>query len=160
MKNYTNEEILFSGCPGCAFAKHEFELPCGMAYENDNFTVAQDWGLPIEGFFIVSPKRHVERLIELTNDERNAMFDVVNKTIKILIDNDICDRFEIIIEEKDNKHLHVWILPRHKWMLDLVGKIIDNIKTIKEYAKTNFRNEEVYERINSITKIVKDNLQD
>ena len=56
MKNYANEEISYNGCPGCAYAKHEFELPCGMAYENNNFTMSQDWELPIEGFYIVSPK--------------------------------------------------------------------------------------------------------
>ena len=57
MKNYANEEISYRGCPGCAYAKHEFELPCKMAYENDNFTLSQDWELPIEGFLIVSPKK-------------------------------------------------------------------------------------------------------
>ena len=35
MKNYKNEEIVFNGCPGCAYANHEFTLPCGMAYENE-----------------------------------------------------------------------------------------------------------------------------
>ena len=116
MKNYANEEISYNGCPGCAYSKHEFELPCGMAYENDNFTLSQDWELPIEGFLIVSPKRHIEKLSELTDDERNEMFDIVNKTIKILRENSVCDRFEIIFEEKENRHLHVWIMPRHKWM--------------------------------------------
>lgn len=157
MKNYANEDISFTGCPGCAYAKHEFVLPCGMAYENDNFTLSQDWELPIEGFLIVSPKRHIEKLIELTDNERNEMFDIVNKTIKILRENNVCDRFEIIFEEKENRHLHVWIMPRHKWMTELVDDIIDNIGTILEYAKSNFRSENVYERINSITKIVKEN---
>ena len=156
MKNYANEEILFSGCPGCAYAKHEFELPCKMAFENDNFTLSQDWELPIEGFLIVSPKRHIEKLSELTDNERNEMFDIVNKAIKILRENNVCDRFEIIFEEKENRHLHVWIMPRHKWMTELVDDIIDNIGTILEYAKNNFRNKDVYERINNITKIVKE----
>ena len=132
MKSYTNEIIVFNGCPGCAYAKHEFELPCGMAYENDNFTLSQDWELPIEGFLI-------------------------DKTIKILRENDVCDRFEIIFEEKENRHLHVWIMPRHEWMTRLVDDIIDNIGVILEYAKTNFRNKDVYERINNITKLVKEN---
>ena len=156
MKNYANEEISYRGCPGCAYAKHEFELPCGMAYENDNFTLSQDWELPIEGFLIVSPKRHIEKLSELTDNERNEMFDIVNKTIKILRENNVCDRFEIIFEEKENRHLHVWIMPRHKWMTELVDDIIDNIGTILEYAKSNFRSENVYAKINNITKIVKE----
>lgn len=157
MVNYKNEEIKFTGCPGCAYANHEFTLPCGMAYENDNFTLSQDWELPIEGFFIVSPKRHIEKLIELTDNERNEMFDIVNKTIKVLRDNNVCDRFEVIFEEKENRHLHVWIMPRYSWMYNLVDDIIDHIGTILDYAKNNYRNEEVYEKINNINKIVKDN---
>ena len=159
MISYANEEIKFSGCPGCAYAKHEFELPCGMAYENENFTLSQDWELPIDGFLIVSPKRHIEKLSELTDEERNEMFDIVNKTIKILRDNNVCDRFEIIFEEKENRHLHVWIMPRHQWMSELVDDIIDHVGTILDYAKNNFKSEEVYEKINKITKIVKDNFE-
>lgn len=34
MINYCNEKINFNGCPACAYANHEFDLPCGMAYEN------------------------------------------------------------------------------------------------------------------------------
>lgn len=157
MINYANEEVKYTGCPGCAYAKHEFVLPCGMAYENEKFTLSQDWELPIEGFMIVSPKRCVEKLSDLTREERIEMFDITDKTIKILRENNICDRFEVIFEEKENRHLHVWIMPRHKWMAELVGDIIDNIGTILEYAKSNFRNEETYQRIKEITNIVKNN---
>ena len=157
MISYANEEIKYSGCPGCAYAKHEFALPCGMAYENESFTLSQDWELPIEGFFIVSPKRHVEKLSELTDNERNEMFDIVNKTIKILRENSICDRFDIIFEEKENRHFHIWLMPRHTWMKDLVDDIIENVGTVLEYAKKNFRSKAVYDRINDITKIVKEN---
>ena len=157
MINYANQEVEYNGCPGCAYAKHEFILPCGMAYENEKFTLSQDWELPIEGFMIVSPKRCVEKLSDLTREERIEMFDITDKTIKILRENNICDRFEVIFEEKENRHLHVWIMPRHKWMAELVGDIIDNIGTILEYAKSNFRNEETYQRIKEITNIVKDN---
>ena len=156
MINYANEEIVVSGCPGCAYANHDFKLPCGMAYENEKFTLSQDWELPIEGFFIVSPKQHIEKLSELTDDERNEMFDIVNKTIKILREENVCDGFEIIFEEREKKHLHVWIMPRHKWMRDLFDDIVDNIGTTFEYAKNNYKSEDVYENINRITKIVRD----
>ena len=129
----------------------------GMAYENDRFTLSQDWELPIQGFFIVSPKRHIEKLCELTKDERNEMFEIVDKTVKILRDNKICERFDYIFEEKENRHLHVWILPRYNWMNKIVNDIIDNIGIILEYAKTNFRNDENYEEIKRISDIVKNN---
>ena len=157
MISYNNKEIIFKGCPGCAYGKHEFNLECGMAYENDRFTLSQDWELPIQGFFIVSPKRHIEKLCELTKDERNEMFEIVDKTVKILRDNKICERFDYIFEEKENRQLHVWILPRYNWMNKIVNDIIDNIGIILEYAKTNFRNDENYEEIKRISDIVKNN---
>mgnify|MGYP003571525241 CR=1 FL=1 len=160
MISYANEEIKFNGCPGCAYARHKFELPCGMAYENANFTLSQDWELPIEGFLIVSPKKHIKKLSELTDNERNEMFCIVNQTINILREHNICDKFEIIFEEKENRHLHVWIMPRYEWMINLFGSIIENIGPVLEYAKTNFRNEKVYEKIDYITKIIKENFKE
>ncbi len=125
MISYENKEIEIKGCPGCAYAKHQFDLPCGIAYENERFILSQDWEVPILGFFIVSPKKHIEKLEELTKNERDEMFDIVDKTIKTLRENNICDR------------------------------IIKNIGTILDYAKKNFRTRDVYEQINQITKIVK-----
>ena len=87
MINYANQEVHFTGCPGCAYARHEFELPCGMAYENDRFTLSQDWELPIPGFFIVTPKRCIDTLSELTKEERDEMFEITDRTIKILREN-------------------------------------------------------------------------
>ena len=158
MINYANEKVEFNGCPGCAYGKHEFSLPCGMAYENERFTLSQDWELPIEGFLVVSPKRCVEKFDELTDEERIEIFDIINKTVKILRNNNICDRFNIVFEEKENRHFHIWIMPRHKWMEELVGDIIDNIGVIFKYAKENFRNENTYQQIQEITNIIKKEL--
>ena len=130
-----------------------------MAYENDLLTLSQDWELPIEGFFVVAPKRHVERFNELTSEERNKMYDIVDKTIKVLRDNNICDRFNVICEEKENVHFHIWIMPRHDWMVKLVGNVMGNIKVVFDYAKTNYRTKEVYENIDKINKIVRDYLR-
>ena len=137
MISYANEEIKFDGCPACAYSNHEFSLPCGMAYENDKFTLSQDWELPIQGFFVVSPKKCIEKFEELDADEKVEMFDIVDRTIKILRENNVCDRFDVIFEEKEDRHFHVWIMPRHKWMSDLVGDIIDNVGQVFEYAKNS-----------------------
>ncbi len=153
--NYINEEVYFEGCPGCAYARHEFELPCSMAYENDRFTLSQDWELPIPGFMIASPKRCVEKFCELTDEEKVEIFKIVDKTILILRNNNVCDRFNVIFEEKENRHFHIWILPRHKWMSDICDDIMENIGKIFEYAKANFRTEDNYIKINEVSQIVK-----
>ena len=47
-------------------------------------SVSQDWKLPIPGFLVVSPKRHVEKFNELSENERIEIFNIVNKTIEIM----------------------------------------------------------------------------
>ena len=155
MINYAGEEIKHEGCPGCAYGKHDFSLPCGMAYENERFTLSQDWELPIPGFMVLSPKKHIEKLEDFLKEERDEMFDIVNKTIKILRKNSICDRFEIILEEKENRHIHVWIMPRYNWMKEICDDIIDNIGLIFDYAKNNLRSKEVNKEIKRVTQIIK-----
>lgn len=155
MINYANENVGFKGCPGCAYAKHEFVLPCGMAYENEKFTLSQDWELPIPGFFIVSPKKCIEKFEELNTEEKIEIFEIVDKTIKVLRKNNICDRFNVIFEEKENRHFHVWIMPRYNWMSELVGDIIDNVGEVFEYAKKNMRTTKNYNTIKEITELLK-----
>lgn len=159
MINYANQEVKYNGCPGCAFANHEFTLPCGMAYENERFTLAQDWELPIQGFFVLSPKRCIEKFSELTEQERIEAYELINKTITILRENNICDRFNVLFEEKANRHFHIWIMPRHQWMEEVAEDHIDHIGKIFAYAKENFRTDDNYEKINKISAIVKNNIQ-
>lgn len=151
---YDNKEIEYKGCPGCAFANHEFAVTAGMAYEDDEFTISQDWEIPIPGFYIISPKRHVSKLSELTNDERNRMFELANMVVSILRENNICEYYDYIFEEKNNRHLHVWLLPRYEWMKEISGDIIGHIDDIFEYARNNMKTESNYEQINEITKII------
>ena len=133
MLNYANEEIKYTGCPACAYANHEFTLPCGIAYEDEKYILSQDWVLPIKGFFILSIKKHIRRFDELTKEERNEMFDIVEKTISILRKHNICGKFDVIFEE-DCGHFHIWIMPRYDWMKDLGDNITGNINNIFEYA--------------------------
>ena len=100
MVNYANELIEFEGCPGCAYHRHEFTLPCGMAYENELINMSQDWKLPIPGFFVITPNRHVEVFSELTEEERNEIFKIASITIQVMRENKICDAYNVIFEEK------------------------------------------------------------
>lgn len=154
MISYDNKEIKFDGCPGCAYAKHEFDLSCGMVYEDDEFTLSQDWELPIPGFMIVSPKKHIVNLEELSKEQRDDMFDLVDETISILRKNNICEKFNVIFEEK--RHFHIWIMPRYEWMNEITNKsIMENIGVIFEYAKENLKNNDTFEQIQEITDILK-----
>ena len=154
MIDYSGKEIKYSGCPGCAYANHEFDLDCGMAYENQKFTLSHDWELPIYGFFVICPKRHVEYFSDLSTQEQNEMFNIADKTIKILKLLDVCDEFNLILEEKKNRHLHLWIMPRHQIFKDLFGDITDNIGKIFDYAIKNWKTQDNIQKINALSQRV------
>ena len=159
MLSYNKKTITYARCPGCEYGRTEFHLDCGMAYENEIFTLSQDFELPIPGFMIVAPKRHIEMLSELTDEERNEMFSIVDKAVKIMRANHICERFDYIFEEKENRHLHVWLLPRYEWMNECTDEIIANLGAISDYALENFRNDDKYREIERITRIVRNGFQ-
>lgn len=159
MIHYAGGKVSYDGCPACAYAKHVFTLPCGMAYENELVTMSQDWELPIPGFMVVSPQRHVEELCELKALEREAVWEMVNRTMVILKCNGICQHFNIIMEEKSGIHFHVWIMPRYPWMIEKFGNPTKNIAKVFSYAKENLRTKENFKEIDRITKIVRDNLK-
>ena len=158
--DYAGNEIKeFEGCLSCAYVNHKFSLPAGMAFENDMFTLSQDWELPITGFYVVTPKRHVENLCELTDDERNAMFKLVNETVKILKTCGVCKFYNIFFEEKPTSHLHVWIMPRHDWMKELFGNPTKQIRNVFDYAKANLRTPDTFKKIKEITNTLKSELK-
>lgn len=156
MIDYAGNEIKkIDGCLSCAYVNHKFSLPAGTAFENDMFTLSQDWELPICGFYVVTPKKHMENLCEFTDDERNAMFKLVNETIKILKNAGVCKFYNIIFEEKPTSHLHVWIMPRHGWMKELFGNPTKQIRKVFDYAKANLRTQETFQKIEEITNMLK-----
>ena len=155
--SYSGEEIAFEGCPACEYKDHIFSSKCGMAYEDELFTLSQDWELPIPGFFVVSPKKHIEKFCELTSDEKIKIFEIVDKCMLILRENNICYNYNVIFEEKPGIHFHIWIMPRHDWMDKEFGNPTKRIADVFEYAKHNFRGPKDLEYINRINEIVRSN---
>ena len=74
-------------------------------------------------------------------------------------ENKICDEFNVIFEEKQKRHFHVWIMPRHERMSKICNNITQNIGLIFDYAKNNFRNENIYNKIDEAVSITKEQLK-
>ena len=155
IKDVAGVEQELNGCMGCEIAKGNLKPFGGMLYKDNQFTITQDVELPINGFIIISTVRHIEKFTELTDDERINLTNLINKTLNILRTNNVAEEFNIILEEKHNYHFHVWLMPRHKWMLEKFGKVLKNIKPIQEYALENMRTKENLEQIEQTCKILK-----
>lgn len=109
----TGRKIEF-GCMSCDISEHKLVPPGGMIYEDGFVTLAADVEVPIEGFIILAPKRHVLGLNDLTSKERYHITEVLNEAIKALKELGIAETVNVVQEE--HRHMHIWILPNHEWM--------------------------------------------
>ena len=71
-------------CLSCSINDGTLKPFGGILYRSKSFVVSQDFELPINGFIIISPIRHVCFLNELENDELSEFMLLTNKVIKIL----------------------------------------------------------------------------
>lgn len=62
------------------------------------------------------------------------------------------------MEEKAGYHFHVWLMPRHKWMIEKFGKVLKNIKAIQDYAILNMKTQKNFDKIKNTCELVKKEL--
>ena len=68
-KDITGRTIEYD-CMSCDIANHKLVPPGGMIYEDDIVTLAGDVEVPLVGFIILAPKRHVTSLEELASGRK------------------------------------------------------------------------------------------
>ncbi len=155
VKNLKGENFKVEKCLGCEIANKKLPVVGGLIYESKNFAIAQDFELPINGFLIIFSKRHVEEYTELTDDERLELASLINSTLTGLKKFKVAKEYNIILEEKQNYHFHVWLMPRHTWMIEKFGKVLKNIQSIFDYSLNNLRTTENFEQIEKTCEQIK-----
>jgi len=155
IKDLTGKEQTLNGCLGCEIANKNLIPFGGILYKDKYFTITQDFELPIDGFIVISTIKHIEKFTDLTNDERITLINLINKTLSILRENKVAEEFNIILEEKQGYHFHIWLMPRHKWMIEKFGKVLKNIKQIQDYSLDNLRTKENIDKIAQTCNILK-----
>jgi len=99
-------------CPFCDVAGHIID-------ENDFANVIFSNPRLTEYHLLIIPKRHVEKPWELTKNERQAIFDLILKWQKFIIDHiatgcDVRENYRPFLPQSKTKvdHLHYHLLPR------------------------------------------------
>lgn len=155
IEDLTGQQHELNVCLGCEIINGNLTPFGGVLYKDKEFAVTQDYELPINGFIIISTVRHIEKFTELNDSERVNLTNLINKTLNILRSNNVAEEFNIILEEKKGIHFHIWLMPRHKWMIEKFGKVMKNIKPIQDYALKNMKTEETFKQIENTCKILK-----
>ena len=106
-----------SHCPFCDVAKHDVTKRIinenGLAFViRDSFPVA-------EGHTLIIPKRHVASFFEITNEERQALLDLLDQAKKDLDQKLIPAAYNIGINDgiaagQTVPHLHIHLIPRYE----------------------------------------------
>ena len=106
-----------SHCPFCDIAKHDGTKRIikenGLAFViRDSFPVA-------EGHTLIIPKRHVASFFEITNEERQALLDLLDQAKKDLDQKLIPAAYNIGINDgiaagQTVPHLHIHLIPRYE----------------------------------------------
>lgn len=110
-------------------------FPNEIVLTTDNFVVAQDWEVPIVGFFILSTKRKIRSIAEFTEEEA-VEFGVLIKRIRGAMGEVLKIEDVYLFQNEDSVHgFHLWLFPRHDWMKDF-GIKIESVRPIMQHAQS------------------------
>ncbi len=129
-------------------------FPNELVFESINFTIHQDWEVPIPGFFIVAPKRAIRTLDEFTEEEVIEYILLIRRLrsgMKEIIK--IHDVY--FFQNEDTKHnFHLWVFPRYDWM-EQFGRKIESVRPIMNYAKQHMLDEKTFGLVRGYVKKMK-----
>lgn len=110
-------------------------FPDEVILTTDNFIIAQDWEVPIAGFFILSTKRQVRSIAEFT-DQEAAEFGPLIKQVRRAMSDVLHIKDVYLFQNEDSVHgFHLWLFPCHEWMKDF-GTKIESVRPIMQHAQS------------------------
>lgn len=131
-------------CIGCALQNGELKRVGEKVGETKSFDVEQDFETPIPGFMIISSKKHIKGIEDLSESERKEFIDLLYNVRKAMT-SALGVEYAHIIQKEDTfiarSHFHVWLFPRYDWMKQF-GDKISSVTSIIEYARKNMKTQE------------------
>lgn len=127
--------------------------------ETENFLVAQDWEVPIPGFFIISSKDKTKSKISDFSESELIELIALQKKVRILMQDLLGINVVYFFQNEDTEHgFHVWCFPRHVWMEEF-GFKIQSVRPIMEFAKQNLFTEQNLKFVREYCEIARKNLK-
>ena len=108
---------MYDSCPFCVIFNHDKVQR--IIKQNDLAFVMRD-GYPVsDGHTLIIPKRHVASFFEISNDERQALFSLIDHSQKELDQEFNPDAYNIGINDgvsagQTVPHLHIHLIPRYE----------------------------------------------
>lgn len=141
-----------NNCMGCNIRDGKMIPFGGIIYETENFSVAQDAEVLLDGFLIIQSKRHVRSIEEFTEEENIELAKLLYKVRKAIKELNICDQI-ILVQEETSKHFHIWLFPEYDWIKEKFGKGIKYLRDINEYIIQNVTEKDKEKVLDTINKL-------
>jgi diadenosine tetraphosphate (Ap4A) HIT family hydrolase len=125
--------------------------------ETENFSVGQDWEVPIPGFFIIASKdRNKKSFLDFSQLELSEFINLQHKVRRVMKEV-LSIEVVYFFQNEDSEHgFHVWCFPRLLWM-EKFGKKIESVRPIMNYAKENLWTEENLKNVKDWCEAVRKN---
>ena len=141
-----------SDCIGCNIRDGKMIPFGGIIYETENFSLAQDAEVLLDGFLIIQSKRHVRSIEEFSEEENIELAKLLYKTRKAIKDLNICEQV-ILVQEETSRHFHIWIFPEYDWIKKQFGKGIKYLRDINDYIIANVTDDDKEKVLETINKL-------
>ena len=123
------------------------------------FNLAQDWEVPIVGFFILAPNRKIKSISEFTDNESKEFMELLIKTRKGMRDILGIESVYLFQIEDSKYDFHLAFFPRHEWT-EQFGKKVGSIKPIMNYAEENMTDEKTIKEVKEAVRKMKEYMAD
>jgi diadenosine tetraphosphate (Ap4A) HIT family hydrolase len=112
----------------------------------ENFTVGQDWEVPIDGFYILSPTRKISSIDQFTDAEARE-YGLTIRRVREAMRTVLGIKDVYFFQNEDTSHgYHLWLFPRHGWM-ESFGRKIESVRSIMNYAERNMATPQQIEKV-------------
>ena len=113
------------GCLACATISGEVRPPGGVILDDSLWVLEHAWGpVPLAGWLILKPKRHVEHLAGLTRDEANGLGPHISKISEAMQSALDAERVYVCSFGEMIAHVHFYLLPRYADMPRNGGEVL------------------------------------
>ena len=135
--NYKKIDMI--ACPFCNKANYDYLM------QSENFAVIYNISPILPGHILIIPKKHVESLFELTDDEVAEFMLLGRDAAKLLTAVFDTDAFNWAIQEREAAgqsvaHLHMHLVPR------IIGDLVDPGNWFQELEKSASGDIDTYNR--------------
>jgi diadenosine tetraphosphate (Ap4A) HIT family hydrolase len=106
-----------SGCLACDVTSRRITPPGGKIYEEGGWLLEHAISpVPLKGFLILKPKRHVEHLAALNQDEALTLGPLIEKVSNAMMKALQPERVYLCSFGEVVKHVHLYFVPRYASM--------------------------------------------